>query len=407
MAKIEKRENKKGTVYRIRVFDKRLRGGETSKTYKPEKEMTVRQAEKEANRQAVLFEETVKQLLDEQYDYRVKFKDIANEWLQRAEIKHTIKISTIERMKILKNRTYEAIGEKYINDINDADIQVFIDGLSRKGVNKRNGKGLSPKTQKHYLTFISDVMKYAVKMKKADKSMLDVCKNIEVSELSESEQEQKDKKVYSKDEVTLILNAIYEQANLQYRVMFSILAFYGLRRGELMGLEYKDINFSSGLVTIRRTSNYRNSNTGVYVSTPKNKSSYRFVYFSADVLELIKQLKREQQEQELNCGDLWNNSDRLFIQWNGEPMNPNTPYTFLERLCKREKIHFKGLHAFRHAYATISITSGEPINVVASTMGHSNNRTTLVTYTHEVQEATAKGMFTVENILKNTEKRQN
>ena len=152
MAKVEKRENKKGTVYRIRVFDKRLRGGETSKTYKPEKKMTVRQAEKEANRQAVLFEETVKQLLDEQYDYRVKFKDIANEWLQRAETKHTIKISTIERMKILKNRTYEAIGEKYINDINDADIQVFIDNLSRNGVNKRNGKGLSPKTQKHYLT---------------------------------------------------------------------------------------------------------------------------------------------------------------------------------------------------------------------------------------------------------------
>lgn len=405
MAKIEKRENKKGIVYRIRVFDKRLRGGETSKTYKPEKGMTTRQAKKEAEKQAFLFEEAVKQLLDEQEQGikpRKKFIDVADEWLMRVERKHTMKISTLERNKQCKERTYKAIGDIWIDELKKKDIQTFIDSLECDGVNKKTGKGLSPKTQKHYITFISDVLNFAVSEEYVEKN---ICRNIEISKPSETEKP-KDKKVYSLDEVESIYLKLMEQSPINYKVLFSIFAFYGLRRGEVLGLEYKDIDFESGRVEIKRTSNYRNKNTGIYTSTPKNKTSIRTVYFSADVLTMIKELFIEQQEQKHKCGDLWVDNDRLFIQWNGEPLHPNTAYTYLERFCEREGLPFKGLHSFRHSFITQAISNGEPINVVSGMAGHSKPTTTLSIYTHEFEQATAKAMFTVENAIKNHKKRQ-
>ena len=74
-----------------------------------------------------------------------------------------MKQTTISRMKKLKDRTYEAIGDIYVDKITYRQIQSFILDLSKDGVNQTTGKGLSQKTQKHYITFISDVLKYGIR----------------------------------------------------------------------------------------------------------------------------------------------------------------------------------------------------------------------------------------------------
>ena len=78
-------------------------------------------------------------------------------------VKNELKISTIERLKGCKERTYKFFCNFNVDEITYQQIQRFIVSLSKDGVNQHTGGGLSSKTQLHYLNLISDVMGYAIK----------------------------------------------------------------------------------------------------------------------------------------------------------------------------------------------------------------------------------------------------
>lgn len=398
MANIQKRVNKQGQVsYRIKVFNGYSFDGKQlvkTMTWKPETGMTERQAEKEVQRQAFIFEEKCKNNLIPEKS--VKFKDLAEEWLNLISVTKEQKISSIERLKSCKERTYKAIGNITVDKLSYRQIQQFILSLAQKGVNQKTGEGLSEKTQKHYICFISDVMKYAIKCGLITNNP---CKNISVVKT-----EKKEKAVYSLEELKEILSRINKKAPTDYKIFFMLIAYCGLRRGEALGLEYKDFDFEKGTVSIARTSNYRNKSTGIYTSTPKTKTSFRTLVLPQEVLQLIPILKSEHTIQKNKCGDLWNETDRLFITWCGQPMHPNTPYTWFERFCEEENLPFKGLHSFRHSFATQAITGGVDISTVSSILGHSQTSTTLNIYTHAVQTANVRAMNVVADLINGKEK---
>ena len=180
-----------------------------------------------------------------------------------------------------------------------------------------------------------------------------------------------------------------------------MLAYSGMRHGEALGLEYKDINFETSVLTICRTSNYHQG-YGVYTDTPKTKSSYRSLYIQPKIVGLIKLLKTQQEQQANDCGDLWVETDRLFIKWNGQPLHPSAPYKWLTRFCERENVSFKGLHSFRHFVASQALASGVDVKAVSSMLGHSQTSTTLNIYAHAVQQANEKALNCVASMLETT-----
>lgn len=392
MATIRKRVSKSGELsFLIRVslgYDNKNKQLVRSMTYKPDANMTEHQAVIEANRQAILFESKIK--TGNLKATRIRFQLLADEWLDLVERTKEMKPTTLARLKSMKERTYSAIGKIYVDKLNYRQIQNFIISLANDGVNQRSGLGLSQKTQKHYISFISSVMKYA---KKCGFILENPCKGVSVVRM-----DTKEKDVYSLEEVRQLLSAIADKAPLDYKIFFGLLASTGMRRGEALGIEYKDIDFDSGIINISRTSNY-SVGEGVYTSTPKTKSSYRQVYVQESILNQIKELKREQDDIAVKIGDLWEENDRLFITWCGKPMHPNTPYTWLERFCKSQGLSFKGLHSFRHAVATQAITNGVDIKTVSAILGHSQTSTTLNIYTHAVQKANAKAFNLVADLL--------
>lgn len=394
MATIQKRINKSGKAsYLIKVslgYDDFGKQKIKSFTYKPDETLSERQAFKETQKQAILFEERCKSL--ELNNKRVKFQYLADEWLDLIENTHEMKQATLTRMKKLKDRTYKALGDIYVDKITYRQIQSFIISLSKDGVNQTTGKGLSQKTQKHYITFISDVLKYAIK---CGYITVNPCKDIATVKTAP-----KEKEIYSLEELQTILKKIDEKASTDYKVFFNLLSYCGLRRGEALGIEYKDIDFENNSVSIVRTSNY-SVEKGVYTDTPKTKSSYRQLQLQPFIIELIKNLRKEQQATAEKLGDLWVENDRLFITWDGKPMHPNTPYTWLERFCKSEGIAFKGLHSFRHSVATHAITNGVDIKTVSSVLGHSQTSTTLNIYTHAVQKANVQALNMMADLLQN------
>ncbi len=362
MANITKRMTKSGATYRIKVslgYDETYKQITKSMTFKPKPGMTKRQIKAELNRQAVLFEEKTKQEyaehlrrvemgLDDDTSLtarRVRFEPLAEEWIELMETTHEMKPATIIRIKTMRERTYKAIGNIYVDVLKYRQIQKFITSLAKKGVNKHTGGGLSQKTQKHYVTFISDVLSYARTCGLITDNPCTKVKTVKTGE--------KEKEIYSLEELKTLLNLINEKADLQHRVMFNLLAYCGMRRGELMGLEFKDIDFDNNTLEIVRTSNYQNGDTGIYTSTPKTKSSIRELYLQPDLVKLIKEWQHEQQKTAEKCGDLWAYSDRLFINWCGEPMRPYYPYKWLKDFCEKE--HISSGNSFIRILSSLSL----------------------------------------------------
>lgn len=411
MATISKRTSKKGEVsYLIRVSLGYNKSGQQivkSMTYKPESGMKPKAVEKELNRQAVLFEEQAKQDYEqqlkreaeqqEQSDNEIAYaknhitiKELADEWLSLQEVSKELKTSSLLKMKSCKERSYNAIGDILVSKLSYRKIQAFISSLAKEGMNQKTGGGLSEKTQRHYLNFISDVMLYSKKCGYTDNNP---CRDITFTK-----SQQKEKDIYSLDEAKKILALINEKAPLNYKVFFNLLAYSGMRRGEALGIEYKDINFDTSVLSICRTSNYHQG-YGVYTDTPKTKSSYRSLYIQPFIVDMIKLLKEEQKTQADNCGDLWVECDRLFITWNGKPLHPSAPYKWLKRFCEHEKLPFKALHSFRHFVASQVIANGTDIKAVSNMLGHSQTSTTLNIYAHAVQQANENALNSVAKLF--------
>ncbi len=390
MAQIIKKTNKKGeTVYQIRVscgYDYKGRQRTKSMTYKP-KAKSPKQIEKEVQKQAILFEQ---QCSEQPIQQKIKFADLADEWLAFETEKGKLKIGSLEVYKGLRERTYNYLGHMYIENISRKVVQKFIFALAKGEDGK---KPLKQKTQKNYLAFVSNAFTYAVKNEYIKESP---CRAIEVTE---TESEERDP--YTLDEEVALLKKLNEKgAPTHYKVFFMLLIHLGMRKGEALAIEWKDIDFSAKSVFIRRNSQYRNSKTGVFTTLPKTKGSIRCLKLPDEIIDLLPKLKAEQEELKKNVGDNWVEHDRLFTTWNGEPMRPNRPYTWLQKFCERENLPFKGLHNFRHALVTNLVHERTDIATVSSIVGHSNPNITLGIYTHEIKEATARGCDTISNLLK-------
>ena len=407
---IRKRVSKKGvSSYQFRVSLGYKDGQQIVKcmTWTPEEGMTQKQIKKEVTRQSVLFEERAnaeyqkeieleqeqKEKEENEIEYaktHTTFKEIAEEWmeLQLASMKY--KKSTLTKLKDCKERTYNALGDVLVSRITFRMVQAFITSLGKNGVNKQTGKGLSVKSQKAYLTFVSDVMLYA---KRCGIVEINPCRDIVFTQT-----EKKEKVIYSLDEAKEVLAAINNKAPLSYKLFFNLLAFSGMRKGEALGLEYKDVDFKKSILTINRTSNYHQG-FGTYTVTPKTKSSYRSLYIQPFLLDLIKQLQEEQKAVAKKCGDQWVESDRLFINWCGKPLIPNVPYKWLQDFLEKENIPFHGLHSFRHFVATQALADGVDVKSVSAMLGHSQTSTTLNFYAHAVQQANEKALNHVAALL--------
>ena len=406
MASIEKRVSKSGEIsYRIKAYlgydeygKQRI---ERSEAIHFPKDLSQKRIQSELNKRAVIFEEEAKKRFENNpggriWEDKITFEQLCEEWFELIERTETQKKSSIELMKTFRGRVYESFGKTPVNKITYRQIQSFILGLSKEGSNKRTGHGLSAKSQNNYLYFISDVMNYAIRCGIITSNP---CKNIIVSKSDKNE-----KDIYSLEELQTLIELIEEQAPTKFKAYFLLTAYLGLRRGETLGLEFGDFDYENCTVSIRRTSNYRNPETGIYTSTPKTKSSYRTLYFPPYLIDILNELRDELEEQKQQCGDLWEDSDRLFVTWCGRPMHPNIPYKWLDSFCEKNGVPFKGLHSFRHAFATQAITNGADISTVSNLLGHSQTSTTLNIYTHAVKKANAKALGMVADLIKGANK---
>lgn len=160
------------------------------------------------------------------------------------------------------------------------------------------------------------------------------------------------------------MRRIVAVATGQYRVLFHLAGFSGLRSGELSGLHVEDIDFVRGVVRVRR-SVWR----GIEVST-KTKKGYRDVFVDSNTLQMLKNY----------LGD--RTTGRVFQTCNGTPLeNHNIVRQVLKPICKRLGIAPGGMHAWRHGRVSHLQANNVPGDFTKNQVGHSSLRTTSG-YTH-------------------------
>lgn len=375
MATITKRND----TYRIRAsagYDASGKQITKSMTWKPEPGMTKRQIEKELERQKILFEEQIK---GGNYAARqVKFEPLARECLEQAERQGELKPLTLKRFQQTQERTYQAIGHLYVDKITTRQLQKFINNLAEVGVNKQTGGGLSTKTQKLYLNFISDVFKYAIKNGLATDNP---CRNVTAIKKPKKERE-----LLTPEQASDFLTAL-EDAPVKYRTFFTLAVYGGFRRGELLGFEWKDVDFDNRVISVNRISYVDKG--GMATGTPKTKTSRRSLKLPEIVFQQLREHRAEQLKDRLKLGDAWHDTDRLFTTWNGEPMGGDSARHWLEKFCKAHDLPVVNIHSFRHLNASLLISSGADIRTVSSALGHSQTSTTLDIYAHAFAEQQA------------------
>ena len=161
-------------------------------------------------------------------------------------------------------------------------MKKFINSLAQDGINKRTGKGLAEKTQKHYISFISDVFEFA---KRCNIKVNNPCHDVHAISTPKTK-----RNIYEPDEAQQFLNILLEKADIKYVVFYLIAIFTGLRKGEILGLEWSDIDFDNCIISVNRTSLY-SVNKGTFTDTPKTDNGYRSLKVPESVIEIIQQYK--------------------------------------------------------------------------------------------------------------------
>lgn len=384
MANIRKR----GNSYQIRVgVGYKPDGTQISRsmTWSPAPGMSERQIEKELNRQAVIFEEECK---SRSAGGMVKFEIFAEEWFSEYA-KPNLRNTTFNFLYHQRLRVYRAIGDTSMEKITVRQLQEFINSLSKDGANEVNGKPLSPKTVRHVLSLVSDIFAYAVRMGIARENP---CVRVVLPKLV-----RKEKKIYTVEETVRLMELLRKEP-VKYRAFFYLLIYSGCRRGELLGLEWRDVDFANCLISIRRTSCYT-PDRGTYTDTTKTEQSKRTLKLPQEVMDILCELREFQLRQADIFGDKWVESGRLFPKENGEPQHPNTSYHWLEKFCARNGLPFYGLHSFRHLFASLLVSNGVDIVTVSGVLGHSAVSTTSNIYCHMLEDARVRASDTVASAL--------
>lgn len=371
---------KRGNSYQIRVsagYDSEYRQVIHTKTWKPTPGMTERQIEKEVARQAIMFEEYCKKGI---VTVNVKFKEFAEKWLNdfaRVNLKKT----TFQRMKNTTIRVYAAFGHLRVDSITRGQIQAFVDDMAKNGKNMKTGKPLSRKSIVHHLNFLSDVFNYALRFDMIDSNP---CNHIFVPK-----GEKKEKEIYTVEEMKQLFKLINQYAPLKYKAFLTLAVYSGFRNGELMGLEWKDVDWENNVISVCRTSNYTVTD-GNYTDTPKTKSSIRSLKLPQQVFDVLSELRESQLKNKENLGTKWIDSDRLFVTEVGKPLHRGSPYKWQREFTERHGMRFCDIHSLRHFNATVLINAGVDTATVSSALGHSNISTTTNIYFHAIREAQAR-----------------
>ncbi len=279
----------------------------------------------------------------------------------------------------IQNHIKPYIGSIPLNQLTSLDLQKLYKKLLNNGrverkESKEQPKGLSAKTVRNINQVISSAMEFAKSQKLIRNNPTDGC--------SLPKAEHKEMQTLSAEQLSAFFTEAKESGVYEF---YYIALATGLRRGELLGLKWQDIDFENGILHIHRQVSRID---GEVVEAPlKTKNSYRNVAIGADAVEILKAQKEKMQ------------SDYVFPSPTGGPISPDSVLHMLHRVLNRAGLPKVRFHDLRHTFATLALQNGVDVKTVSGMLGHYSAGFTLDIYAHVTTTAQKQAANTMDSVL--------
>ena len=330
----------------------------------------------------------------------LKFSEFTEIWKRDYGSKELAPSTYKRYCRMLETRLLPYFGHFYINKIKPTDIMKFYDLLEKDTqlVRKKGNNGSKTKKPLSGKTILEHHRLLRAMLHKAVYWQLIVANP---AERVQPPKARKPKRRSYDDEQTKILLENLEllsSEDTKYKVAIILTVFTGVRLGELMGLEWQDIDFKNGIISINRSSQYL-SDMGVFTKVPKTESSIREIAIPEFIVSLLEEYKLWYEEQKSIYSELWTNSDRLFVQADGKPMHPSTISKWFVKYVGQIGLPVINFHGLRHTNATLLISQNIDVAVVAARLGHAQITTTFNFYVHPIISHNRQAGSVLENLL--------
>ncbi|HEU5382668.1 MAG TPA: tyrosine-type recombinase/integrase, partial [Ktedonobacteraceae bacterium] len=171
----------------------------------------------------------------------------------------------------------------------------------------------------------------------------------------------------------------------------------GMRRGELLGLRWSDINWQERTLTVRHTVDWLGG-YGFWESEPKTEQGRRTLPLPAIALEALKEHRTRQLEERLKAGSLWQNRDLVFPNSRGNYLQPTRMLRMFREVLQSANLPHMRFHELRHSAATLLLAMGVDARVIQEILGHSHISITLGIYGHVNAEMQQEAMKKMEHL---------
>lgn len=397
MANYYKRAN--GT-YCIRVSNGLKNGKQelVSTTYKPPLGASSAAIERGVQEFAQLFEVAVHQGL---YQSDPKSKKIENpfgisveEFIEKQyypHVKTRLSPNTLRFYRsIIDQLIIPSFGKLHIKDLSANHLQSFIDYMSDNGSRAKidQTEPLSPASVKRYATVFSSIIVEAYRQKYIDNNPL------KDASITYPKIYRKQLNVYSEEEAQLFYeNALKEPPMIRAMLLTSLLL--GVRRGELVALQWGDFDFHKNCVKIQKSA-FKDKGELQKLKPPKTVNSIRTIYFSEDYKSVLLEWRRFQNEQKNSD---WTEQDFVFTDAFGNMMSIYAPTVICSDFENRCGLRHLKLHGLRHTCGSLMMLHGIDAETVRNVLGHNSIRTTEI-YLHPFDQAMKNAGNVLNGILK-------
>lgn len=330
----------------------------------------------------------------------LKFSEFTEIWKRDYGSKELAPSTYKRYCRMLETRLLPYFGHFYINKIRPTDIMKFYDLLEKDTqlVRKKGNNGTKTKKPLSGKTILEHHRLLRAMLHRAVYWQLIVSNP---AERVQAPRAKKPKRRSYDDEQTKILLENLEQLSIEdtkYKVAIILTVFTGVRLGELMGLEWQDIDFKKGIISINRSSQYL-SDMGVFTKVPKTESSIREIAIPEFIISLLEEYKLWYEEQKSIYNELWNDSNRLFVQADGKPMHPSTISKWFVKYVGQIGLPVINFHGLRHTNASLLVAQNIDIAIISARLGHAQISTTLNFYVHPLLSHNRKAGYALENLL--------
>lgn len=293
---------------------------------------------------------------------------LLTEWLETYEKEH-IKSRTYSRYQgIITAHINPTLGEQHIETLSRRDIQEFLSNQKAEGNIRTGGGKLSATSANLMLTVLNLAFEYACDM--------DMVEQNPCARIRRSREDAKKVEAFTKDEQRKIENAIIKSEDPRLFGIFLCL-YTGIRIGELLALEWSDVDIQRGFINVNKTVYRDKDESGEWqliVDKPKTTSSDRVIPLPSYIAEMMKARKEISR------------SDYVIENKKGERMSIRSYQYMFERLTEKAGVRKLNFHALRHTFATRAIECGMDIKTLSEIMGHKNASITLNRYAHSMMD---------------------